>query len=96
MTSPYEILGIGRDADPEAIRRRYLELVRQYPPEREPQKFAEIRSAYDELRDPITNLQNRLFNLRAGPSFDELIVRTQPDFRQTRIPTDFLLSLARS
>src|SRR5438270_521051 len=31
MTEPYDVLGLPADADDEAIRRRYLELVRQFP-----------------------------------------------------------------
>ena len=40
MTDPYEVFGLPDDSDDEAIRRRYLELVRQYPPEHQPQRFA--------------------------------------------------------
>ena len=34
MSDPYEVLGLPGDADDETIRRRYLELVRQFTPER--------------------------------------------------------------
>ena len=50
MTDPYQILDLPPDSDDEAIRRRYLELVRRFPPERNPEKFASIRSAYESLR----------------------------------------------
>jgi curved DNA-binding protein len=53
----YEILGIGRDADEEEIRRTYRRLARQYHPDvnREPgaeDRFKEISEAYEVLRDP--------------------------------------------
>ena len=51
MANPYAVLGLPADSDDEAIRRRYLELVKQYPPEHAPEKFAAIRSAYESLRD---------------------------------------------
>jgi DnaJ-class molecular chaperone len=96
MTNPFETLGLSHDADTEAIRRRYLELVRQYSPERSPQKFAEIRAAYDRLRDPVVNLESRIFSVTASQSFDSLATQMRPDVRGRRIATELLLSLAQS
>ena len=42
MSDPYEVLGLPRFADEAEIRRRYLELVRQFSPDRDPSRFAEI------------------------------------------------------
>ena len=56
MAEPHEILGVERDATEEQIRKRYLELVRQFPPDREPKRFAEMRQAYDEMRDPVRRM----------------------------------------
>jgi hypothetical protein len=95
MTNSYDVLGLNHNADAEAIRRRYLELVRQHPPERSPQKFGEIRAAYDQLRDPLVHLNNRLFNLTASQSLEDLVSEMRPDVRQRRIATKVLLSLAR-
>ena len=61
MSDPYEVLGLSPDSDDVAIRQRYLELVRQHTPEREPEKFAAVRSAYEKLRDIDTRLRYRLF-----------------------------------
>ena len=96
MTDPYEVLGVARDADEQAIRRRYLELVRQHPPEREPERFAVIREAYDRLRDPIVHLENRLLDVKTTVTLEKLIADTRPDVRAQRLPTDLLLSLAKS
>jgi DnaJ-domain-containing protein 1 len=96
MTDPYEVMGLARNADPEAVRRRYLELVRQHTPEREPQRFAAIREAYDQLRDPVINLENRLFSNVATQTLDGLVAECQPDVRARRLPTSILLSLAQS
>ena len=51
MTDPYQVLELPPDSDDEAIRRRYPELVRRFSPERYPEKFAAIRTAYESLRD---------------------------------------------
>jgi len=50
---PFAILGTSRYAEDAEIRARYLELVRQYPPDTEPDRFREIRSAYEAARDPL-------------------------------------------
>lgn len=97
MTSnPYQVLGLSHDADAVAIRARYLELVRQFPPEREPQRFGEIRAAYEQLRDPVVALENRLFSMTSSTTFDSLLDSQRRDLRRGRIPTDVLLSLGRS
>jgi hypothetical protein len=95
MTTPFETLGLSHGADAETIRRRYLELVREYPPEKSPQRFSEIRAAYDQLRDPVFNLETRIFSVTATQSFESLVAQMRPDIRSRRIPTELLLSLAR-
>ena len=35
---------------------RYLELVRQFPPDQAPERFAAVHAAYDALRDPARRL----------------------------------------
>jgi preprotein translocase subunit Sec63 len=95
ISDPYEVLRLARDADSDAIRRRYLELVRQFPPERSPAEFGKIREAYDRLRDPVVSLENRLFSVTASETFDGLLARLRPDVRRKRLSAEALLSLAR-
>jgi curved DNA-binding protein CbpA len=45
----YEVLGIEKTADAQQIKRAYFALVRQYPPERFPEEFKELRAAYETL-----------------------------------------------
>jgi curved DNA-binding protein CbpA len=73
MTDPYQVLGLPPDCDDEAIRCRYLELVRQFSPERYPEKFAAVRAAYESLRDLDTRLRYRLFEAGKRESVDALI-----------------------
>jgi DnaJ-class molecular chaperone len=49
IESAYEILKVGRSATPDDVRRAYVRLVRRYPPERFPEKFASFRKAYQQL-----------------------------------------------
>lgn len=51
-SDPFTILGVSRDAGEAEVRARYLELVKQFPPEREPEKFRQIRAAYEGAKDP--------------------------------------------
>lgn len=48
----YQILDLTQAATPEEIKRAYYRLVRLHPPEKDPEKFKAIRSAYETLSDP--------------------------------------------
>lgn len=50
---PFRVLGVTREAGESEIRARYLELVKMFPPERDPAKFREIREAYEAAKDPL-------------------------------------------
>jgi len=93
MIDPYEVLGVSADATEEQIRQRYLALVREFPPEQEPKRFAEIRAAYDQLRDPVASMERRLFDLTAVDTFDTLLAAERQRQRGKRLPTSVLLSL---
>lgn len=94
MAEPHAVLGISPDADEAALRRRYLELVRRNPPEKCPREFAEIREAYEQLRDPVGRLERQLFQVRCGESLDDVIADLRSRVQAARIPTETLLSLA--
>jgi len=94
MTDPYVTLGLSADADEATVRRRYLELVRENPPEKCPERFAEVREAYEQLRDPMTLLRRRLFRIRSQESLDDIINDLRSQLRSVRIPTETLLTLA--
>lgn len=65
---PYAVLGIERTSDEAAIKRAYFRLVREYPPEREPEKFQELRAAYDQVRTVEARSQTDLFLLQPPPA----------------------------
>jgi curved DNA-binding protein CbpA len=63
VENPYTVLGIPRNASPEAVKRAYFSLIREHSPERDPQGFKRIRLAYDSLRDADKRSQTDLFLL---------------------------------
>lgn len=89
---PYDVLGIPRDADEGAIRARYLELVKQYPPDREPERFREIRAAFEAMSDPFHVARELI-----APPDDDLPEWDAMLEAQKRIPPrlspEFLISL---
>jgi curved DNA-binding protein CbpA len=95
MSDPYQILELPPDSDDEAIRRRYLELVRRYSPERFPEKFAAVRSAYESLRDLETRLRHRLFEAGKNETVDALIEDITCGTPRRRIPLETLLAIAK-
>ena len=72
INDPYQTLGLSADADETAVRQRYLELVRAFPPERAPERFAEVRAAYDALNDPVARLKALLFEHKNLDSIDRI------------------------
>jgi DnaJ-class molecular chaperone len=93
MSNPYTVLGLPPDCDDDTIRRRYLELVRQYSPEHHPEKFAAIRAAYESLRDLNTRLRYRLFEAGKEESVDALIEEITCRKARRRLSLEMLLSI---
>ena len=57
---PFSVLGVAEDTDDVGIRRRYLALVRDHPPDRSPEQFQEYRAAYEALSDERKRLETKL------------------------------------
>lgn len=94
MSDPYEVLGLPAQADEAEIRRRYLDLVRQFPPDRAPERFAAIHAAYDAVRDPARRLEAQLFRVASTDSIDALVADLRARLTEARLPLDVLLALA--
>lgn len=97
MTDPFQVLELSHHADEDEVRRRYLELVRQFPPDRDPERFATIRAAYDQIRDPITRIKTQLFRVEPDETIDSICTDLGKRIRDRldTIPVDVLLSLAK-
>lgn len=60
MRDPFTVLGVDETAGDAEIRRRYLALVRDFPPDRAPDRFREYRAAYEALGDERKRLEATL------------------------------------
>ena len=73
---PFFVLDIDRDATDEEVSSRYHVLVRSFPPDRSPEAFSAVRTAYEALRYRRSRLRAWLFSfdrfgralVEAGPT----------------------------
>ena len=96
MSDPHAVLDLPLDADDAAIRRRYLELVREFPPDHHPEKFARVREAFEALKDLDTRLRRRLFERGRRDSLDELIEEVTCRSPRRRLSLEALLQAVQS
>jgi curved DNA-binding protein CbpA len=95
MEDPYAVLGLAPGSDDEAIRRRYLELVRQFPPDHHPERFAAVRAAYERLRDVDTRLRYRLFEAGRRETVDALLEEISCRSPRRRVSLQEMLAAVR-
>jgi curved DNA-binding protein CbpA len=96
MTDPFQVLDIAADADDASIRARYLELVRRWPPEQAPDRFAAVRAAYEMIRDRDARLRYRLFEAGRTVAIDGLIEEAVCRTRRRRVTLAELLTAHRA
>ena len=64
--NPFLVFDIDLDTTDEEVTTRYHELIKDFPPDRHPECFSEIRAAYEALKDRRSRLKTWLFG------FDDL------------------------
>lgn len=69
---PHAVLSISQAATLEEIRTRYLQLVRDNPPDREPERFREIHHSYQMLCDPLMHARALLTPPRSSQTLSEV------------------------
>jgi len=63
----FRVLGLSQGAGDGEIRERYVALVKEHPPDRDPEGFKEIQNAYERLKDLPARLEALLFEYDHTP-----------------------------
>ena len=61
--SDFEIWGLSEGAQPKEIKRAYFKLVRQFSPEKDPERFQQIREAYEHLTEDRSKVKEGIITL---------------------------------
>ena len=73
IPDPYAVLGLGPGAEDEQIRAAYLAKLKQFPPDRAPAEFEQVRDAYALLRDRRRRAQYTLFSVNPEAPLESLL-----------------------
>jgi curved DNA-binding protein CbpA len=77
MLDPLSVLGLAEPTSDEQVKKAYLTLIRQYSPERDPERFQQIRSAYEAASTEKRRLSFALFH-RDEPDFACFVSQALP------------------
>ena len=83
MTNPYRLLGVPETADDEVVRAAYLTAIRACPPERDRQRFEQVRAAYESIASERDRMARALFDT-ALPTVRDVIELLSADWRPGR------------
>lgn len=72
LKNPYLILGIEKTTTDDAVRKAYLNAIRQCPPEKDAVIFQSIQSAYEQIKTHRLRLAYHLFNAQTPSAADLL------------------------
>ncbi len=61
MNNPFKILSISYTSNDDEVKSAYLQQIRQFPPDRYPEKFKKIKEAYEKLKTERDRIACRLF-----------------------------------
>lgn len=94
MTDPYLTLGVTQDTDDAGVQAAYLAAIKRCPPERDAQRFAEIRAAYESIRTRKGRLSYELFDVNP-PTVRDLLDRAAPEGQEGRPGEALFMALLR-
>ncbi len=86
MNNPYLILGLWEQREnlsDKQVQEAYLNLVKQYTPDRSPLRFQQIKKAYEQLKTTKKRLEYFLFNTTLADR-DDLIAALLPENKLKR------------
>lgn len=83
MTDPYRQLGVPPTADDATIRAAYLGAIRACPPERDRQRFEQVRAAFEAISSEPRRLAHAMFDTTA-PTVHDLLEALSAEWRPGR------------
>ncbi|MEK3879560.1 DnaJ domain-containing protein [Paenibacillus sp. FSL M7-0420] len=75
----YKLLGVRVNATQQSIKAAYVAKIKEFPPERYPEEFQNIRKAYDALRDPARRAEYD-FTRKYGDSVEGILYQAGEAF----------------
>jgi curved DNA-binding protein CbpA len=90
MPDPFVQLGVPLDADDATIRKRYLEKIREFPPESAPEQFAAIRAAFEKISTLEARANYLLFQRPEEDTLESILEdpscsNAQPRYKLTQL-----------
>ena len=79
VIDPYRVLDVDPAATDDAIRAAYLAAIRASPPERDRERFEQVRSAYEAIADSRRRVAHHLFD-GSPATIDDLVRAVSADF----------------
>ncbi len=63
MISYYLTLGVTLEANDHEIRKKYLTLIKQHTPEKSPDRFQQVTTAYEKIKSSRARIRTALFEI---------------------------------
>lgn len=86
MQNDYEILGLSYDASQSDIKRAYFKLIRKYTPEKDPENFMRIRTAYENLTEAGNQSTGPVFEPLKDPGAQQIRLKIEAALREGNLP----------
>ncbi len=84
MLKSYLILDLPLNAPDQEIRKKYLQLVKNYSPEKDPVQFQRITTAYESIKDKRRRVETNLFSALKDMDAQETIKTLAESVKLTR------------
>jgi curved DNA-binding protein CbpA len=95
MKTPYEILEVSEQATDSEIKQAYLQKVKLNPPDRDHEKFQQIHSAYETIKNLTSRENYALFNYPEA-DFDALLKQAFSNAQPSIMNADYFDKLLRA
>jgi curved DNA-binding protein CbpA len=77
--NPFYVLKVFHTSTDEEVRNAYISLIREYPPDRSPEKFQEVREAFEEIKHERDRIKRYLAFPRTIDNLSDIIPDKKPE-----------------